>query len=163
MTCPECGSRRITVEPGADSSPLATAADAVLDADERDTILVARDCWECGWRGTRRLKLTAIEVESGDHSVHQRRRLIDGVRAELADIQRIPSLRDALAEIRRVRQMEPSGPEGVERPISCPAAAISRRSTHQGAENRPLATTAKPPSPIGTERQRPTEPNGETS
>lgn len=114
MTCPECGSRRITVEPGPDSSPLATVAEAVLNAEEEDTILVARDCWECGWRETRRLQLTAIEVESGDQTVHQRRRLIDEVSAELADIQRIPSLRDALAEIRRVQQMEPSGSEGVE-------------------------------------------------
>lgn len=108
MNCPACGSRFVTVEPGPDVSPLSRVADAVLKAEQGDALRVARHCWDCGWGETRALELVSIETEPGDMSVQRRRRLIEAVNTELGAIQSTDSLHDALAEVERIRRLEPS-------------------------------------------------------
>lgn len=111
MNCPGCGSRSVSVELGPDGAPLTSVARAVMDAAEGDAIEVSRDCWTCGWRETRRLQLAAIEVKAGDDTVQRRRQLVDAVHADLAAVQRIESLREALECVRNVRQGEPASGE----------------------------------------------------
>lgn len=111
MNCPACGSGFVTVEPGPDVAPLSRVADAVLKAERGDAIRVSRDCWDCGWGETRALELVSVESEPGDPSVQRRRQLIEAVNTELEAIKTSDSLRDALAEIERIRRSDASNPE----------------------------------------------------
>lgn len=52
--------------------------------------------------------MDSIHMESGDDSIKRRKNLISEVNAELEEIQHLTSLRDALAEVKRVRRLEPS-------------------------------------------------------
>lgn len=108
MDCPECGSTANTIELGPEVSPMSSVTRAILNADEGDTIGVTRVCWECGWCEIRRVRMDSIHMESGDDSIKRRKNLISEVNAELEEIQHLTSLRDALAEVKRVRRLEPS-------------------------------------------------------
>lgn len=109
MSCPECGSRTITVEPGPEVAPTASVERAVLAADEGDLVEITRFCWECGWRETREVHVEAVRVESGDETVHERRELVEAVHGELDRIESIDALRDAFAEVERVRRLDEAG------------------------------------------------------
>lgn len=112
MDCPECGSATVTIDldsdPGSDIPPTLSITDAILELAESEAIGVTRLCWECGWRETRTVTVDAVDVESGDESVAERRRIIKGVNAELEQIDESASLREVLAETERVRQQEPT-------------------------------------------------------
>lgn len=111
MNCPACGSRFVTVEPGPDVAPLSRVTDAILKAEREDVIRVSRNCWDCGWGETRALELVSVETEPGDPSVQRCRRLVEAVNTELEAIQSPDSLRDALAEVERIRRSESSNTE----------------------------------------------------
>lgn len=104
MDCPECGSRYVTVEPGQDVSPTATVEYAVLSVAEGEEIDVTRTCWTCGWEETRRVRLEERRVESGNDAIRQRRELVGLVNDELDRMESVDVLRDALAEVERVRR-----------------------------------------------------------
>jgi hypothetical protein len=108
MDCPECGSATVTIDldsdPGSDIPPTLSITEAILELAESETIGVTRLCWECGWRETRAVTLDTIDVESGDESVAERRRIIKKIKTELDQIDESASLREVLAETERVRQ-----------------------------------------------------------
>ena len=110
MDCPECGSATVATDldadPGSDIPPTLSITDAILKLAESEAIGVTRRCWECGWRETRTVKVAAVDVESGDESVVERRRLIEEVTAEVEQIDENASLREVLATTERVRQQE---------------------------------------------------------
>lgn len=104
MRCPDCGSRRVTVEPGPEVSPSSIVTRAVMQADEGDAIEVSRVCWACGWEETRHVTLAAIRIERGDESVIRRKRLIDEVNTELEGIPGESSHREALSAVQSIRR-----------------------------------------------------------
>ncbi|WP_042664307.1 hypothetical protein [Haloferax sp. ATB1] len=96
MDCSACGSS-VTLEVGPDHPPSASLTDALLAADEDECIEVSRNCWNCGWHEERQVRVASIETTEGDE-----------ITDELAAIESLATLEDALAEIRRQRRLEPS-------------------------------------------------------
>ena len=43
----------------------ASVADALLAADEDEQIVIARNCWACGWREERSVSIDSIETTEG--------------------------------------------------------------------------------------------------
>jgi len=82
--------------------------DAVLDAAADERLDVLRTCWECGWQEERRLRVEAIDTTAGDDAVIERAALLERITDELAAIEDLGTLEDALAEVRRQRRLEPS-------------------------------------------------------
>jgi len=105
MDCPACGGP-ITLEVGPDRLPSTSLSDAVLDAAEDDRLDVVRTCWDCGWHEERRLRVEAIETTAGDDAVIERAALLEEITDELAAIEDLRTLEDALAEVRRQRRLE---------------------------------------------------------
>ena len=107
MDCPACGSS-VTLEIGPDYPLSASLTDAFLAADEDECIAVSRNCWDCGWQEERQICITSIETTEGDGTTIERAALIDEITDELAAIDTLATLEDALAEVRRQRRLEPS-------------------------------------------------------
>lgn len=107
MNCPACGSS-VTLEVGPNNPLSASLTDALLAADEDECIEVSRNCWDCGWHEERRLRVASIETIEGDETAVERAALVDEITDELAAIESLATLEDALAEIRRQRRLEPS-------------------------------------------------------
>lgn len=107
MDCPACGGP-VTLEIGPNRLPSTSLTDAVLDAAEDECLDVLRTCWDCGWQEERRLRIEAIETTAGDDAVIERAALLEKITDELAAIEDLKTLEDALAEVRRQRRLEPS-------------------------------------------------------
>ncbi|WP_042662376.1 hypothetical protein [Haloferax sp. ATB1] len=98
MDCPACGSS-VTLEVGLDHPPSASLTDALLAADGDECIEVSRNCWNCGWHEERQVCVASIETTEGDETAIERAALLD----EIAAIECLATLEDALAEVRRPR------------------------------------------------------------
>lgn len=107
MDCPACGGP-VTLEIGPNRLPSTSLTDAVLDAAADECFDVLRTCWDCGWREERRLRLEAIDTTAGDDTAIERATLFEEITDELAAIENLRTLKDALAEVRRQRRLEPS-------------------------------------------------------
>ena len=107
MECPACGGP-VTVEVGADQPLSASVADVLLAADEDEQIIVARNCWACGWTEERSVVIDSIETTEGDADAVERAALLDDIMREAAAIDSLATLEHALSEIRRQRRLEPS-------------------------------------------------------
>jgi hypothetical protein len=107
MDCPACGSS-VTLEVGPDHPPSASLTDALLAANEDECIEVSRNCWNCGWHEERQVCVASIETTEGDETAIERAVLLDELTDELAAIECLATLEDALAEVRRQRRLEPS-------------------------------------------------------
>jgi len=105
MDCPACGGP-VTLEVGPDRPPSTSLSDAVLDAAEDERLDVVRTCWDCGWQEERRIRVEAIETTAGDTDAIERARLLEEITDELAAIEDLRTLEDALAEVRRQRRLE---------------------------------------------------------
>lgn len=113
MDCPACGGP-VTLEIGPDRLPSTSLTDAVLDAAADERLDVLRTCWECGWQEERRLRVEAIDTTAGDDAVIERAALFERITDELAAIEDLGTLKDALAEVRRQRRLEPSTEDATE-------------------------------------------------
>lgn len=107
MDCPACGGP-VTLEIGPNRLPSTSLTDAVLDAAEDERLDVLRTCWDCGWQEERQLRVEAIDTTAGDDAVIERATLREKITDELAAIEDLKTLEDALAEVRRQRRLEPS-------------------------------------------------------
>jgi len=107
MDCPACGGP-VTLEIGPNRLPSTSLTDAVLDAAADERLDVLRTCWDCGWQEERRLRIEAIDTTAGDDAVIERAALLEEITDELAAIENLRTLEDALAEVRRQRRLEPS-------------------------------------------------------
>jgi hypothetical protein len=96
------------MEVGPDHPISVSVADAVLDAEEDEEVIVSRTCWACGWGEERTVVIDAIETTDGDESTIDRATLIDEITDELDAIDNVATLENALAEIRRQRRLESS-------------------------------------------------------
>lgn len=107
MDCPACGSP-LTLEVGPER-PLSTSLpDALLTAAEDESIDVVRDCWDCGWHEERQIRVESIDTTEGDEVAVERAALVDEITDELAAIDSLATLEDALTEIRRQRVRDPA-------------------------------------------------------
>ena len=110
MDCPACGAP-LTLEVGPEQ-PLSTSLrDAVLAAEADECLEITRACWDCGWQEMRQVRVESIDTTAGDEAAVERATLLNEIADELAVIENIATLEDALAEIRRHRQLEPHPPE----------------------------------------------------
>jgi hypothetical protein len=91
---------------GPDQPLSASVADALLAGDEYEPIIVARDCWTCGWREERSVVIDSIETTEGDAQAVERAALLDDIMNEATAIEDLGTLEDALAEVRRQRRLE---------------------------------------------------------
>ncbi|WP_438268202.1 hypothetical protein [Halocatena salina] len=73
MECPACGGL-VTMEVGPDQLLSASVADALLASDEGKQIIVARNCWACGWTKERSVVIDSIETTEGDTDAVERAR-----------------------------------------------------------------------------------------
>ena len=105
MECPACDGP-VTMEVGPDHPLSASVADALLAADEDEQIVVARNCWACGWSEERSVSIDSIETTEGDTHVVERAALLDDIMSEATAIDDLATLEDALAEVRRQRRLE---------------------------------------------------------
>lgn len=105
MECPACGGP-VTMEVGLDQPLSASVADALLAGDEDEQIIVARNCWACGWTEERSVVIDSIETTEGDTDAVERAALLDAIMSEATAIDSLATLEDALAEIRRQRRLE---------------------------------------------------------
>ncbi len=107
MECPACGGP-VTLEVGPDQSLSTSLTDALLAADEDACIDISRNCWDCGWQEVRQIRVESIDTTDGDKVAVKRTSLIEEITDELAEIERLATLKDTLAEVRRQQRMEPS-------------------------------------------------------
>lgn len=105
MECPACGGP-VTLEVGPDRPPSASVVDAVLAADTDEPIVIDRTCWNCGWQETRHVRVDSIKTTAGDAAAIERARLLDEITEELDGIDRLATLEDVLAAVRRQRRLE---------------------------------------------------------
>lgn len=105
MECPACGGP-VTMEVGPDQPLSASVADALLAAAEDEQIIVARNCWACGWNEERSVVIDSIETTEGDATADERAALLDDIMSEATSIDDLATLEDALAEVRRNRRLE---------------------------------------------------------
>ena len=94
------------MEVGPDQPLSASVADALLAGDEDEQIIVARNCWACGWTEERTVVIDSIETTQGDTDVVERAALLDDIMREATAIDSLATLEDALVEIRRQRRLE---------------------------------------------------------
>ena len=107
MDCPAC-SGPVTLEVAPDQ-PLSTSlTDALLTANEDECIDVSRNCWDCGWHELRQIRVESIDTTDGDTVAVKRASLIEEITNELSEIERLATLEDTLAEVRRQQRMEPT-------------------------------------------------------
>ena len=107
MDCPACDGP-VTLEIGPNRLPSTSLIDAVLDAAADERLDVLWTCWDCGWQEERRLRIEAIDTTAGDDAVIERAALLEEITDELATIENLRTLENALAEVRRQRRLEPS-------------------------------------------------------
>jgi len=107
MDCPAC-SGPVTLEVGPDQPLSASLTDVLLAADENECIDVSRNCWNCGWQEVRQIRVESIDITDGDEIAVKRASLIEEITDELAAVERLATLEDTLAEVRRQQRMEPS-------------------------------------------------------
>lgn len=110
MDCPDCGSP-ITLEVGPERPLSESLRDAVLAADADEHLEVTRNCWNCGWHEERQLRVESIDTTAGDETIVKRAALVAEITNELAAIDDVSTLEDALAEIRRQRRLKPQPDE----------------------------------------------------
>ena len=105
MECSMCsGPVSLEVGPG---HPISTSlTEALLAADEDERIEVSRYCWGCGWHEARHVRVESIDTTEGDETAIERAALIDEITDELAAIESLATLEDALAEVRRKRRLD---------------------------------------------------------
>ena len=113
MECPTCGGP-VTIEVGPDQPLSASVADALLAAVEDEPIIVARDCWTCGWRKERSVVIDSIETTEGETDAVERAALLDDIMSEATAIDDLTTLEDALAEVRRQRRLTTDGADAAD-------------------------------------------------
>ena len=107
MDCSACGAP-LTLEVGPEQ-PLSTSLrDAVLAAEADERLEITRACWDCGWQEVRQVRVESIDTTAGDEATVQRATLIDEINDELAGIEDVDTLEEALATIRRHRDTDPT-------------------------------------------------------
>ena len=113
MDCPACGGP-VTLEVGPDQPLSISLSAAILAAAEDERVVVARNCWDCGWREARHLRVESINVTDGDEVVIERATLREEITDELAAIDSPATLEAVLAEVRRQRRGELSTADAVD-------------------------------------------------
>jgi predicted nucleic acid-binding Zn-ribbon protein len=105
VDCPTCGSP-LTLEVGPER-PLSTSLrDAVLAAEADERLEITRACWDCGWQEVRQVHVESIDTTTGDEATVERATLLNEISDELAALENVETLEDALVKIRRQRQLE---------------------------------------------------------
>ena len=94
------------MEVGPDQPVSASVADALLAAGEAEQIIVARNCWACGWTEERSVVIDSIETTEGDADAVERAALLDDIMREATAIDSLATLKATLAEVRRQRRLE---------------------------------------------------------
>lgn len=107
MECSACGGP-VTMEVGPDQPLSVSVMDALLAGDEDEQIIIARNCWACGWAEERAVVIDSIETTEGDATAVERAVLLDDIMSEVTAIDSLATLKDSLAEIRRQRRLEPT-------------------------------------------------------
>ena len=102
------------MEVGSDQPLSASVTDALLAADEAEQIIVARNCWACGWTEERSVVIDSIETTEGDAHAIERAALLEDIMSEATAIDSLATLEDALAEIRRQRCLEPTASDSAD-------------------------------------------------
>jgi len=110
MDCPAC-SAPLTLEVGPERPPSTSLRDAVLVAETDERLEITRVCWDCGWQEVRHLRIESIDTTAGDETTVQRAALIDEINDELAGIESVDTLEEALATIRQHRDTDPATTE----------------------------------------------------
>ena len=106
MGCTACGAP-LALEVGPERPPSTSLRDAVLAAEPDERLEITRVCWDCGWQEVRQLRIESIDTTAGDEATVQRATLIDEINDELAGIESVDTLEEALATIRRHRDTDP--------------------------------------------------------
>jgi len=102
------------MEVGPDHPLSASVADALLAADEDEQIVVARNCWACGWSEGRSVCIDTIETTKGDTHAVKRAALLDDIMSEATAIDDLTTLEDTLAEVRRQRRLTTDGADSTD-------------------------------------------------
>ena len=107
MDCPACGAP-LTIEVGPEQ-PLSTSLrDAVLATEADERLEITRACWDCGWQEVRQVRVESIDTTSGDETAVERAALLHEINDEIAGIESVDTLEEALATIRRHRDTDPT-------------------------------------------------------
>ncbi|MFC7166044.1 hypothetical protein [Halospeciosus flavus] len=108
MECPGCGSTALSQEVGPEWPIGTSLADAILDVDVDGRIVLARNCWTCGWSEERVVRVESIDETSGDPDVVERRRLLDTLTDTLEDVEDTETLERLLEDVRARRTSDGS-------------------------------------------------------
>ena len=110
MDCPGCGAP-LTLEVGPEQPVSTSLRDAVLAAEADERLEITRVCWDCGWQEVRQVRVESIDTTAGNETAVERAGLIDEINDELAGIESVDTLEEALATIRQHRDTEPATTE----------------------------------------------------
>ena len=110
MDCPACGAP-LTLEVAPERPPSTSLRDAVVAAEADDRLEITRVCWDCGWQEVRQLRVESIDTTAGDETAVERAALLHEINDELAGIESVDTLEEALATIRRHRDTDPATTE----------------------------------------------------
>lgn len=102
------------MEVGPDQPLSVSVADALLTAVEDEQIIVARNCWACGWTEERSVVIDSIETTEGDAQAVERAALLDDIVNEATAIEDLGTLENALAGVRRQRRLEPTASDSAD-------------------------------------------------
>ena len=107
MDCPACGAP-LTLKVGPEQPVSTSLRDAILVAEPDERLEITRVCWDCGWQEVRQVRVESIDTTGGDETAVARAGLIDEINDELAGIEDVDTLEEALATIRRHRDTDPA-------------------------------------------------------
>lgn len=114
MECPDCGEPDISQEVGPGRPPSTPLADAILDTEQGDEVVLHRQCWTCGWSEDRHVKVAGIETEHGDPATVDRQQRLSELRGMLEEIEDTETLESVLQYVRQQRSGDDSVPSSME-------------------------------------------------
>jgi len=98
------------MEVGPDQSLSASVVDALLAGGEDEQIIIARNCWVCGWTEERSVVIDSIETTESDADAVERAALLDDIMSEarqstVSRRSKMPLRRFAVSDVSRRRRL----------------------------------------------------------
>ncbi|WP_042662467.1 hypothetical protein [Haloferax sp. ATB1] len=114
MECPDCGEPYVSREVGPGRPPSTPLANAILDTEQGEEVILHRQCWTCGWSEDRHVEVAAIETEHGDPEIVDRQQRLSELAGLLEEIEDTETLDSVLHYVRQQRSGDEWGPSSLE-------------------------------------------------
>ncbi|WP_115891656.1 hypothetical protein [Haloferax sp. Atlit-48N] len=114
MECPDCGEPYVSREVGPGRPPSTPLANAILDTEQGEEVILHRQCWTCGWSEDRHIEVAAIETEHGDPEIVDRQQRLSELVGLLEGTEDTETLESVLQYVRQHQSEGGSVPPSLE-------------------------------------------------